>query len=101
MPDIQDPMLAAAAEGIASPDHLRRLGYADQELASLRTRLGLSTPTGYAGGAPVYAPVASAWARQTVAEVERRAGGRFSPDDRRAIAEVLDEVNAAHVASAA
>lgn len=89
---IKDPMLHAAAEGIASHDHLRWLSYADDELRRLRERLGLPTPTGYAQGLPNYAIPASARAVKIVTEVEERAGGRFSPNDRRAVAEVIDEL---------
>lgn len=90
--DLKDPMLHAAAEGIASPDHLRLLSYADDELARLRDRLNLPTPSSYSQGRPNYAINASPKALMMVAAVEERSGGRFAPSDARAIAEVFDEV---------
>jgi hypothetical protein len=89
---IKDPMLFAASEGIASPDHLRWLSYADAELARLRERLGLPTPKGYNNGEPNYSTEASAEAVRLVFDIERRANGQFRPDDRRAVAEVIDEI---------
>lgn len=94
--NLKDPMLHTAAEGIASPDHLRWLSYADDELARLRERLDLPTPSGYSQGIPNYLVSSSAKARSMVAQVEERMGGRFAPDARRAWAEVLDEILSEH-----
>lgn len=92
MSGLRDPMLAAAAEGIASHDHLRWLTYADDELHRLRERLDLPTPTGYSQGRPNYACEASAPARALVEEVESRMGGRFSSNDFRAVASVIEDI---------
>ena len=89
---IKDPMLQAAAEGIASDDHLRWLSYADDELARLRDRLDLPTPSGYSQGLPNYTAQVSTKACAIVADIEQRAGGVFASRDRFAIAEVIDEL---------
>ena len=90
--EVKDPMLHAAAEGIASDDHLRWLIYADRELHRLRERVGLPTPTGYSVGLPNYGTESSARAREIRAQVERACLGRFSPMDRIAVEQVLDEI---------
>lgn len=89
---LTDPMLQAAAEGIASPDHLRWMQYADEELARLRDRCDLPTPSGYSCGLPNYDTAASSKARMIVAEVEQSMHGRFSPSDRVAVTEVIDKI---------
>lgn len=88
---IIDPMLQAAAEGMR-PDHLRWLSYADAELARLRDAMNLPTPNGYSVGLPNYETGASERAQQMVRDVELRMAGRFSPSDRIAVAEVLDDI---------
>lgn len=100
--EIKDPMLHAAAEGIASDDHLRWLVYADRELHRLRERLELPTPTSYSMGQPNYEAAAgtSERAQKMRAAVERRMSGRFSPNDRIAVEQVFDEVFAEAVALA-
>lgn len=90
--DLKDPMLHAAAEGIASDDHLRWMEYADQELARLRQRLGLPNPTGYSCGLPNYDVSGSERAQHVRREVERAMRGQFSPTDRVAVERVLDEI---------
>lgn len=89
---IKDPMLHAAAEGLTDADHLRWLSYADDELARLRDAVRLPTPRGYNAGLPDYEVVVSAKARGMIRDVENRCGGRLSPNDFRAWAEVIDGV---------
>lgn len=90
--EIRDPMLHAAAEGIASPDHLAWLTYADRELHRLREQVGLPTPSSYSMGRPNYDAGTSPQAQKLRADVERVMSGRFSPSDRVAVEQVLDEV---------
>jgi hypothetical protein len=88
---LRDPMLRAAAEGVQGVDYLRWLGYADDEMARLRDRLGLPVPSGYSQGKPNY-QTASNRAQAIREEVERRMGGTFLARDREAIESVVEEL---------
>lgn len=88
--DITDPMLQAAAEGIASDDHLRWLSYADRELRRLRDLLGLPTPAGYSNGEPAYDSGASARARQLRVRTETLMAAPLAPTARVAVERAFD-----------